>query len=134
MIKLNNNIYYIVVDLEYKNSDHNIPKLCLKNFKDDYWDEGDCSKLIEKIEKNYTLEKVKQYDKYIAFMADVLYIYDRLPFLGAIKDVYISKNNNLPDSICYIEKQEIEDYIKTFNVKMQSNDNFKLFDEYTWKI
>ena len=132
-IKLNNNIYYIIVDLKYKKANWN-SILCLKNYKDEYWDGGDCSNLIKEVEKNYTQEKAKQYDKNISFMADVLYIYDRIPFISGIKDIYISKNDNLPYSECYISKEEIDNYIKQFNIKMNSNKNFKLSDARTWKL
>lgn len=133
-IKINNNDYYIIVDLEYKKDQNNFPMLCLKNYKDDYWDGGDCSILIEEVEKNYTTEKAKRYDKYIGFMSDVLYIYDRIPFVSGIKDIYISKNDTIPYSEGYISKEEIENYIKEFNVKMNYNPNFKLYDGRTWKL
>lgn len=55
-IKISNNNYYIIVDLEYKNK-NSFRRLCLRNNKDDYWDEGDCSRLIEEVEKNYTQKK-----------------------------------------------------------------------------
>ena len=79
-------------------------------------------------------EKAKQYDKHIGFMADVLYIYDRIPFIDGIKDFYISKKDNIPYSEGYISKKEIDNYIKEFNIKMNSNPNFKLWDGRTWKL
>ncbi len=78
-IKIGHTDYYIIVDVEYKKNEKGFPILRLKNYKDDYWDVGDCSILIEEVEKSYTLEKAKQYDDNISFMADVLYIYDRIP-------------------------------------------------------
>lgn len=133
-IKISNNLYYILVEVEYKKDQNNIPSLCLKNFKNDYWDGGDCSILIEEVEKNYTSEKARKYDKTIGFMSDVLYIYDRIPFISGIKDIYISKNDNIPYSEAYISKEEIEDYIKKFNVKMNDNPHFKLYDAQTWEL
>ncbi len=133
-IKLGNNDYYIIVDVEYKKEQSKIPRLCLKNYKDDYWDGGDCSILIEKVEKNYTSKKAKQYDKGIGFMSDVLYIYDRIPFISGIKDIYISKNDSMPYSEGYISREEIENYIQEFDVKMNYNPNFKLYDGRTWKL
>ncbi len=134
-IKINNNNYYIIVDVEYKKDENNIPKLCLKNYSDDYWDGGDCSILIEEVEKSHTPEKAKAYyDKYIGFMSDVLYIYDRIPFISGIKDVYISEKNNMPYSFGYISKEEIENYIKKFHIKMNDNPDFKLYDAKTWKL
>ena len=131
-IKINNINYYAVIDLEYKQSENNFPILCLKNYEDDYWDGGDCSILIQKIEENYSLKKVQQYDNNIAYIADILYIYDRMPFISGVKD--ISFSNNMITDESYISKEEIEKYIKVFNVKMNSNDNFKLSDPQTWKF
>lgn len=133
-IKINNNDYYIIIDVEYKKGQNNLPKLCLKNYKDDYWDGGDCSILIEEVEKNYTSEKSKQYDQHIGFISDILYIYDRIPFISGIKDIFISNSDNLPYSESYISKKEIEAYIQKFNVKMNYNPNFKLYSKQTWKL
>lgn len=133
-IKLGNNDYYIIIDVEYKKGQNNSPRLSLKNYKDDYWDGGDCSILIENVEKNYTSEKAERYDKYIGFMADVLYIYERMPFISGVKDIYISQNDNIPYSEGHISKKEIEDYIKEFNIEMNYNPNFKLYDGRTWKV
>ena len=57
-VLLGQNEYYIVFDLSYKKSIINKPKLCLNN-KHTYWDSGNVSKLIEKIEDNYNLENIK---------------------------------------------------------------------------
>ena len=87
--------------------------LCLKDFQDEYYDDEDFTKLISIVEDNYSYEQSKSYDKYISFMGDVLYVYDRVPFSKEIKEIY---NNN------------------TDNIKMLLNRNFKLYDEKTWKI
>ena len=58
-IKLQNNIYFIVIDVEYKIK-NNILGLYLKNEEKDYYDGGDLTILIEKVEKNYTSEKAKK--------------------------------------------------------------------------
>ena len=50
-INLNNNIYYIIVEVEYRKHENNFPILVLKNYKDNYWDSGDCSRLIERVEE-----------------------------------------------------------------------------------
>lgn len=133
-IRINNNVYYIIVDVEYKKNKSMGPGLIIKNYKDNYWDGGDCSILIKEVEKEYTLEKARQYDKNIGFMADALYIYDRIPFISGIKEVYISENDNIPYSQVYISITEIKNYIAEFNVKMNSNSNFKLQDSRTWKL
>lgn len=131
-INLNKNIYYITIEVEYKTK-NNLPILCLKNYKDNYWDGGDCSLLIKKIETNYTPEQAQQYDSNISFMADIIYIYDRIPFISGIKEIYISSKDNLPSSISYISKEEIIKYIEDNNIKVSNNSNFKLYDERTWK-
>ena len=67
-------------------------------------------------------------------MADVIYLYDRIPFLVGIKDEYISKEDNLPYTIGYITKEEIDKDIKENHIKMHNNVNFDLDDERTWFI
>lgn len=131
-IKLRNIIYYIVVNVEYKTKEDNIVALCIKDYKDSYYDGGDFSILIEEIEKAYDYEKAIEYD--VGLMADVLYIYDRVPFLSGIRDVWISDKDTIPYEIGYISKEEIEKYIKDNNIKMNANNKFKLYDGRTWKI
>ena len=86
----------------------------------------------KKIEESYTTEKTKQYDKYISYMADILFIYDRIPFISGVKNITFSKENNIITSESYISKEEIETYIKIFNIKLKNNTSFKLNDERTW--
>lgn len=133
-VRLNNNDYYVVVEVEYRNSEGGQPMLCLKDYVDSYWDGGDFSLLLEELEKNYTPKKAKYYDKYIGFMADVLYLYERIPFLTAIRDVYVNSKDNLPYSTGSISKEEINRYIKDFNIILKKNENFKLYDQETWII
>ena len=129
-IKLNKNLYYVIINLKYKKNKDGITTLKLK--KDNYFDCGDLSILIEKIEKNYNNSKI--YDKNISIMNDIIYIYENLPFLSGIKEVSISSKDNLPSTITYIEKEEIDKYIEENNIKITINNNFKLYDEHTWKI
>lgn len=126
-IKLDQNIYFVVVDVSYEKNENGINALLLNDYKDDYFDSGDLSLLIEQIEKEYTREKSLQYDKEICYMADVLYIYDRIPFLSEIKEVYTSGSNS-------ISKDEIDKYIKDNDIKMTDNTDFKLYDGRTWKV
>ena len=86
-INLDNNTYYISVEVEYEKHIEGFPTLRIKNYKNKYWDSGDCSLLIEKIEKAYKKEQANLYDKSISFMADILYIYDRIPFISKITEV-----------------------------------------------
>ena len=125
------NKYYIVVDTVYKKSLVGIPNLCLENSKDDYFDCGDLSILIKKIEDNYTEEKSKDYDNKISYMGDILYIYDRIPFISGINNIYSSNNGEVIE-MGFISTSEIDDYIKEFNVSMHNKDNFKLSNVKTW--
>lgn len=51
-----------------------------------------------------------------------------------MRDEYISSKDNIPYSIGYISKEEIEKYIDENNIKIKKNDNFKLNDGRTWTI
>ena len=131
-INLNKNIYYILLDTEYKKNKDNITTIKLTNHKDTYFDCGDISLLIKKTEQNYN--ENKKYDNNIIFMSDIIYIYQNIPFISGIKNIPLSKEDNLPNEICYISKKEIEKYIQDNNIKINTNNNFKLYDERTWGI
>lgn len=133
-VKLRGINYYVRVELEYKRENNDLVLLRIKNYKDDYYDGGDFSILLEKIEKNYDFEKAEKYDKNISYMADVIYLYERIPFLSGVRDEYISSKDNLPYAIGYISKEEIEKYIKENNIEINSNEKFKLGDGRTWFI
>lgn len=133
-VKLNNNDYYVVVEVEYRKSESGFVTLCLKNSDDSYFDGGDFSILLEELEKNYSQEKAKTYDYHIGFMADVIYLYEHIPFLTAVRDVYISSKDYLPHSTGSISKDEINRYIKDFNISIKVNEKFKLSDQRTWII
>lgn len=133
-VQLENNIYYVIVDVEYRKNTEGKPVLCLQNWNDDYWDGGDCSELIDNISKEYSKTTLSPYFQGIHFLADVLYIYDRIPFLSGIKITYISSVDKSLIAEDYISKEELDKYIKTFNIKMHDNSNFKLYDSRTWYI
>ena len=130
-VKLHNNIYYVVLDVEYKKKDSKV-FLCLSNRKEDYYDGGDLTNLIEKIEQDYTSEKAQKYQKDIGFLQDAFYIYDRIPFLSGIKDIYQKETETLPYSQGYISKKELDDLIEQNNIQMSNHKNFKLYDKQTW--
>jgi hypothetical protein len=131
-VKLKNNIYYVVVDVEYKKSKSGFMTLRFKN--GDSYDGGDFTRLIVRCQKAYTIKKAREYDEDISLMADVLYLYDRIPFLVGIKDVYTKEEEALPSSLGYITKDEIENYINEYKVKMNNNPRFNLNNEETWII
>ena len=119
-IKLDNYDYYVCVECGYKGK-----SLYLKEYKDNYYDDGNLSKLIKKIEDNY--HNSKKYDKDILFISDCIYIYNNIPFMSGI-ECFSSED------ISYITKEELDVYIKENNIKLSMNDNFMLSDETTWII
>lgn len=124
-ITINNNIYIIYFDVEYKTSNiKDIPKLSLKNFENDYFDGGDLSELLTLVEKNY--HEIK-FNENIEFMNIILYIYRCVPILSAIEEV-----TSYDD--CFISSEEIDEFIKMFNIDFKINDHFKLSDQSTWKF
>ena len=124
-ITINNNIYIIYFDVEYKTSNiKDIPKLSLKNFENDYFDGGDLSELLTLVEKNYHVIK---FNENIEFMNIILYIYQCVPILSAIEEV-----TSYDD--CFISREEIDEFIKRFNINFEVNDHFKLSNQSTWKF
>ena len=119
-IKLGNNDYYISYNCIYK-TNNGYTKLYLKDHNDDYYDGGDLAKLIKKIEENYNNKN----NESIKFLSDCIYIYENIPFISGIGDI----NNN---SISYISKEELDNYIKEQEIKLKDNSDFKLHDERTW--
>lgn len=131
-IKLKNKNYYIVVETVYKTKENGLIALKLKNYKDDYYDSGNLSLLMKQIEKSYHQNTTPKYDTGIAFLDDCLFIYERIPFLTQIKDLYISQKDNVSSSIATITKEELDTIIKENNIKIDFNPNFKLADARTW--
>lgn len=126
-IMLNDIEYYIIVDCIYKN-ECNSTFLRLKNYNDNYYDEGDLSLLIKKLEQKYNYDVVlKKYNSTIPYMNNVLYIYDNIPFISGIGDIF-------PMSESYITKTELDIYISEKNIKMNDKSKFKLSDERTWYL
>ena len=123
-IKLGNNKYYISFECEYI-KENDINKLCLRNYVDNYFDSGNLSNLIKKIENNYDESIYKRYGDEILFLSDCLYIYDNIPFIDGIGD-YSDINSS------YISREELNKYIAENNIVMNNNKNFKLYDERTW--
>lgn len=132
-IDLRNNTYYVRIAVEYKKK-NDIIMLCLKDFTDDYYDGGDFSNLLIKVKENYTYEASESYGTDIGFLNDVLYLYDHIPFLSCIRDVYQNEEDAMPYSTGYISRLELDKFIKDNDIKMQDNTNFKLYDERTWDL
>lgn len=129
-IKLKNNYYYVIVDVQYVKDKYGT---VLKLINGMNYDGGDFTRLLKKVEKSYSYKKASMYDMEIGLMGDVMYIYDRVPFLSGIRDVYID-DVSIPYSMGYISKEEIDEYIKDHKVKMNKNTRFDLLNEETWII
>lgn len=130
-INLDNKKYYIIIDTIYKKNDSGYSRLCLKNYKDNYYDGGDLSILIKHLEDRYKLGNVRVYDKDIPYMNDIIYIYESIPFISGIGDIYYSDNKEV-STYSYITKEEIDEYINNFNIKINYNSKSKLSDSKTW--
>ena len=131
-IELKKNVYFIELDLKYKIEDGSTI-LCFKDWKNPYYDGGDLDVLINKIEDNYSIKKRNEYDMEISMMGDVLFIYDKMPFISGIKVIY-KDSDNLTYSSDYLTKKDIEDYIKLKKIKLSPHNDFDLTDEDTWNI
>ena len=114
-IKLGSKNYYIVTCCEYINDE-----LRLKDYKDNYYDGGDLSILIEVLESKYNTDTYKKYGNHI-------------PFINGVGDLYISTIDNIVNSSSYIKKEELDNYIKENNIIMKNHSDFKLYDERTWE-
>lgn len=124
-ITINNNKYIIYFDVEYKTSNiKDVPELCFKKDKYGFFDGGDVSELLTLVEKNY--HEIK-FNENIEFMNIILYIYQCVPILSAIEEVTSFDN-------CFITREEIDEFIRRFNIDFEVNDHFKLSDNSTWKF
>ena len=132
-IKLGDRDFYICCECEY-NSKDGYTALELKNYKDKYYDDGDLSILIKKIEDNYNNSSYKKYDNEKWFVSDCLYIYDNIPFISGVGDYKVSPIDGIVVSTFYITKDELDKYIKNNNIIMNDNNKFKLWDGRTWNI
>lgn len=132
-IKLGDNYFYFRFECEYNKSKDGYYYLELKNYKDKYYDGGDISILIEKIENNYNKSTYKKYDDVRWFMTDCLYIYDNIPFISGVGD-YIPSTDGVISLVSYITKEELDEYIKNNNITMNDNSKFKLADGRTWHL
>lgn len=132
-IKLGNNEYFIKIETKYKKK-HGVNMLCLKNYKDDYYDGGDLHALIENLESNYDLNKtLKKYNVNISYIAVGLYIYDHIPFIAGYGDIYRDKNGNVR-SQGYLSKKELKKFVKVNNIKLYRNKKFCLCNQRTWSF
>lgn len=101
-IKLGNAVFLLGVEIRYR-------KQSLVKKDGTYFDMGDFSALILDIEKNY--QGSLDYDKNIGYMNDIIYLYDRFPFVSYIKDITYDKTSGEIVQIGCISREEIVDYI-----------------------
>lgn len=101
-IKLGNAVFLLGVEIRYR-------KQSLVKKDGTYFDMGDFSALILDIEKNY--QGSLDYDKNIGYMNDIIYLYDRFPFVSYIKDITYDKASGEVVQIGCISREEIVDYI-----------------------
>lgn len=78
--------------------------------------------MISYVESNYDSNCI--YDKKVYYMNDIIYLYDRFPFIDYIKDITYDSNNQITQ-IGIINKEEIIDYIKTNNIRIGMFDGKK---------
>ncbi len=116
-IKLKNSIYLLGVEVKYKTNG------ILQKKDNTYFDIGDFNILINFIEDNYQNDCI--YDEKVCYMNDIIYLYDRFPFIKYIKDITYDRFNNQILQIGLIEKEEIDVYIKSNNIKIGKFDGKK---------
>ena len=111
-IRINNRDYFLGFELKY------IKDKILIQTNGNNFDMGDLSIMIQDVESNYNKEsKDIIYDKEISYMNDVIYLYDRFPFVSYIKDISYNEDGEIT-YLGYINKDEIIDYIKANKIKI----------------
>lgn len=110
-ITINDRYYYLGVELKY------IKDKTLIQTNGNNFDMGDFSIMIQEVEANHKKESKEMiYDKEVSYMNDIIYLYDRFPFVSYIKDITYY-NGKITYSGC-INRDEIIDYIKTNKIEI----------------
>ena len=112
-IKLNNIDYFLGFKLKYDKSRK------LVKMDKSYFDLGDLSIMIEFFEKSYN--NAEKYENCIGYMNDIIYLFDRFPFLEYIKDVSYDKEGKM-NQVGYIKNKEIRTYIKNMKITINKWD------------
>ena len=111
-IRINNRDYFLGVELKY------IKDKVLIQTNGNHFDMGDLSIMIQDVESNYKNEsKEIIYDKDIPYMNDIIYLYDRFPFVSYIKDILYNDDGKITYLGC-INKEEIVEYIRVNKIKI----------------
>lgn len=118
-IKINNRDYFLGIELKYNANN------MLRKFNDGYFDMGDLSIMIEEVQSNYLKEsKTVIYDKSNSYMNDIIYLYDRFPFISYIREILYNDEGEI-SFISIINNDEITSYIKTNNIQLNRWDKDK---------
>lgn len=111
-IRIDNRDYYLGIELKY------VKNKFLVKIDGSSFDMGDMSIMIDLVQNNYEKESKKTiYDNENFSMNNVLYLYDRFPFVCYIKESLYGNN-----AFITMETDEIINYIKTYNIKMNQWD------------
>lgn len=124
-IKINNSTYLLGVEIKYKKDG------TLSKKDNSYFDMGDFGVLINYVENNYQIDCV--YDEKVSYMNDIIYLYDRFPFISYIKDMIYDETNNQIVEMTLIKKEEIENYIRENNIKIGQFDGAKSISPLLYK-
>ncbi len=108
-IRINNIDYFLGFKLKYDKN------RVLKKFDGSYFDLGDLSILIDFFEKNY--DPNIKYDQSISYMNDIIYLYDRFPFVSYIKDFNYDREGKIIQ-IGYIDTADIIDYVNSNKIEL----------------
>lgn len=112
-IRINNMDYFLGFKLKYDKNG------ILKKLDGSYFDLGDLSILIDYFEKNY--DSSIKYNQFISYMNNIIYLYDRIPFLSYIKDVSYDKEGKITQ-IGYIDRDDIIDYVTLNKIELNKWD------------
>ena len=111
-IRIDNRDFFLGIELKY------IENKILVQTNGNNFDMGDLSIMIQEVEENYEKESKEMiYDKLISYMNDIIYLYDRFPFVSYIKDILYNAEGKITYLGC-INKDEIIDYIKTNKIEI----------------
>ena len=115
-LRINARNYFLGIELKYNKNG------ALIKSDNSYFDMGDLGVMIDFFETELKKEGIKDvYDNRIAYMNDVIYLYDRFPFLKYIKDVSYDKEGKITQ-IGYIDRDEIIDYINSNRIELNKWD------------
>ena len=118
-IRINDRNYYLGIELKYNNNKFLVKK------DGSYFDSGDLGVLVESLEKSYKKDSKEYiYDKEVGYMNDVIYLYDRFPFISYINYITFDDKGNIT-TVSKISKKEIVCYIKKYKIKINRWNGFQ---------